>query len=67
MNDWTTIFVTEQLYRAEIVKSLLCDNGIEAVIMNHKDSSFKIGTIEVMVSVNERDKATELIKSINCE
>lgn len=67
MNDWTTIFVTEQLYRAEIVKSLLCDNGIEAVIMNHKDSSFKIGTIEVMVSANERDKATELIKSINCE
>lgn len=67
MNDWTTIFVTEQLYRAEIIKSLLCDNGIEAVIMNHKDSSFKIGTIEVMVSANERDKATELIKSINCE
>ena len=41
MNDWVVIFETGQLYRAELVKSLLNDNNVEAVILNQKDSSFK--------------------------
>ena len=45
MNDWVVIFETGQLYRAELVKSLLNDNNVEAVILNQKDSSFKIGAI----------------------
>ena len=48
MNDWVVIFETGQLYRAELVKSLLNDNNVEAVILNQKDSSFKIGAIEGM-------------------
>jgi hypothetical protein len=44
MNDWVVIFETGQLYRAELVKSLLNDNNVEAVILNQKDSSFKIGS-----------------------
>ena len=35
MNDWVVIFETGQLYRAELVKSLLNDNNVEAVILNH--------------------------------
>ena len=30
MNDWVVIFETGQLYRAELVKSLLNDNNVEA-------------------------------------
>ena len=54
MNDWVVIFETGQLYRAELVKSLLNDNNVEAVILNQKDSSFKIGAIEVMVKKSDR-------------
>ena len=39
MNDWVVIFETGQLYRAELVKSLLNDNNVEAVILNQKDWS----------------------------
>ena len=64
MNDWVVIFETGQLYRAELVKSLL---NVEAVILNQKDSSFKIGAIEVMVKKEDKGKAAAIIKSVNCE
>ena len=66
MNDWVVIFETGQLYRAELVKSLLNDNNVEAVILNQKDS-FKIGAIEVMVKKEDKGKAAAIIKSVNCE
>lgn len=67
MNEWIAIFETDQSYRAEIIKDLLSQNGIEAVILNQKDSSFTIGTIEIMVKEEDRPKATEILKSIACE
>lgn len=67
MNDWVVIFETDQLYQAELVKSLLYDNSVEAVILNQKDSSFKIGAIEVMVKEKDKEKAAAIIKSVNCE
>lgn len=66
-DDWTEIFVTDQLFRAELIKGILCDNGVEAVIMNHKDSSFQLGSIQVMVNQENQEKAIAIIKSINCE
>ncbi len=68
MNNWISIFETDQLYKAELVKSVLCDNGVEAVILNQKDSSYNtFGTIQVMVSRDHKDQAEEIIKSIHCE
>lgn len=67
MNDWITIFETNQLYQAEMVKDILGDKNIEAVILNQKDSSFKIGIIEVMVRNEDKEKAAEIVKSIDCE
>ena len=68
MNDWVVIFETGLVsYRAELVKSLLNDNNVEAVILNQKDSSFKIGAIEVMVKKEDKGKAAAIIKSVNCE
>lgn len=66
MNNWTSIFETDQLYKAELVKEVLCDNGVEAVILNQKDSSYNaFGTIQVMVSRDHKDQAEEIIKSIS--
>ena len=68
MNNWISIFETDQLYKAELVKSVLYDNGVEAVILNQKDSSYNtFGTIQVMVSRDHKDQAEEIIKSIHCE
>lgn len=68
MNNWVSIYETDQLYKAELVKGVLCDNGVEAVILNQKDSSYNtFGTIQVMVSRDHKDQAEEIIKSIHCE
>lgn len=68
MSNWISIFETDQLYKAELVKGVLCDNGVEAVILNQKDSSYNtFGTIQVMVSRDHKDQAGEIIKSIHCE
>lgn len=66
MNNWISVFETDQLYKAELVKEVLCDNGVEAVILNQKDSSYNaFGTIQVMVSGDHKDQAEEIIKSIS--
>lgn len=68
MNDWIAIFETDQLYQAEMIKGMLSDGGIEAVILNQKDSSYQIfGTIKVMVPEELQEIAREIIKSASCE
>lgn len=68
MDNWISVFETDQLYRAELVKDILCDNDIDAVILNQKDSSYNtFGEIKVMVSQEDQEQAEEIIKSIHCE
>lgn len=67
MNDWCTLFETSLLYQAQIVKDMLETNGVEAVILNQQDSSYKFGTIKVMVKADDENKAIEILKSTHCE
>ena len=39
MSQWQTIFKTKQAYQAEIVKSMLIDRDIPAVVVNKQDSA----------------------------
>lgn len=67
-DKWITIYETDQLYQAEIIKGVLCDNGVEAFVLNQKDSSYiMIGTIKVMINEKDREKAAAIIKSANGE
>ncbi|MDO9512615.1 MAG: DUF2007 domain-containing protein [Bacteroidales bacterium] len=50
-----------KMYEAELIKGLLLENGIEAVLMNKRDSEFLIGDVEVLVPVESMQKALELI------
>jgi len=68
MDNWTSVFETDQLYKAELVKDILCNNDIDAVILNQKDSSYNtFGEIYVMVSEEEKGKAEEILKTVRCE
>lgn len=67
MDDWTSVYETDQMYRAELVKDLLNNEDVDAVIFNQKDSSYLFGSIRVMVKPADREKAAEIVKSINCE
>ncbi len=68
MDNWTSVFETNQLYKAELIKDILCDNDIDAVILNQKDSSYNsFGEIYVMVNKEEKEKAEGIIKTVHCE
>lgn len=63
--DWKLVFLTGQLYKAEIAKEIMENNGINAVIINQQDSAFlDIGNVEVYVNENDVDQANELLKEL---
>lgn len=66
-DNWEIVYSTNQLYDAEILKSILEDNGIECVIMNKQDSVYKFGEIEICVSTDNTFKAKHLIQEFKGE
>lgn len=63
-DNWQTIFSTNQLYMAEMVKDILLDNDIEAILLNQQDSLYLFGDIEVKVRPDDVIKAKFLIKEV---
>jgi len=64
MSNWRKIFESSTPIRAEIVKGVLEENGITAVIVNKKDPVYKIhGNIEVMVLAEEAQRALNIVEN----
>ena len=62
---WTKIFGTGDEYLATIAKDLLANSGIEAVVINRKDSSYVMwGESEVYVCDENKAEATEILNQI---
>ncbi len=62
---WKQVFLSGQMYKAEIAKSLLENNGINSVILNQVDSVYKIfGNIELYVMEEDEQKALEILKEL---
>ena len=63
MENWVSVFTTTRELEAEIVKDLLDEERIPAVILNQKDSSYQtFGDISVMVSRDDQEEAKKVIK-----
>lgn len=63
--DWKQVFLSGEMYRAEMAKELLENNGIKAVVLNQKDSSYtSFGNIEVYVNKKDEEKANEILKNL---
>lgn len=62
--DWALVFSTDLLYQAEMVKDILADNGMEAVVVNKQDSFYRFGDIEVYTRPDDVIRAKFLIKEI---
>lgn len=64
-NDWVKVYKTTDLYRAEMAKQILEGEGIEAVVMNQKDSTYLIfGEIELFVKSENESSAMQLLKDL---
>jgi hypothetical protein len=64
VENWTKIHETSDLQYAELLKSVLLNEDIEAVTMNQKDSSNIIfGTVSLYVPNDMVEKAKAIIES----
>lgn len=63
-SDFTQIFRTNSPLQAEIVLQMLRENGIDAITMNKRDSSYQaFGVIEIYCPANEVITALHLINT----
>ncbi len=58
---WECLFGSRYLYKAEILKSLLEESDITAVIINKQDSAYLFGDIEVFVKIDDILKAQRIL------
>jgi hypothetical protein len=63
-HNWVVLKSNCQAFELEMVKGLLLENRIDAVIMNKKDSSYQMfGESELMIKEEDLHKANELLNS----
>jgi hypothetical protein len=60
--NWQLIFSTNQLYQAEMVKSILEESNIEVILLNKQDSLYLIGDIDLLVHPDQVIPALNKIK-----
>ena len=65
-NNWITLKSSKNCFRIEIIKGLLLQNDINAVIINQQDSSYKLfGESKIMIKEQDLKKATALLNIYN--
>ncbi|MDZ4204847.1 MAG: DUF2007 domain-containing protein [Bacteroidales bacterium] len=61
--QWILVFSSGDLFKAELLKGLLSEHGIESVVVNKKDSAYLIGDVELFVTVENAFEANQIIKA----
>ena len=62
MNDWQKVFSNDQSHKAQVVKSILEQSGLNPVLMSKKDSSYNnFGLYEIYVSPDYVIQALKII------
>ena len=62
--DWVKVFSTSDVFKANLVKDLLDNNDIPAVVLNKKETlTVIIGEAEVYVKREDTVKAINLLKT----
>jgi hypothetical protein len=62
MPEWQKVFQDDQLYKAEMVKSILDSHKLNPVLINKRDSSYNaFGFFEVLVPPDHVIKALKVI------
>lgn len=64
MENWIKVFEDGLQIRAEIVKGVLVENEIQAVVLNKKDTAYQMfGNYQVLVKRDDAIQATKLIQN----
>lgn len=60
-SNWVNVYSTNLEYKAEIMKALLEEEDIQAILINKKDSAYLFGDIELYVHSDNVIKANRII------
>lgn len=58
---WVICYQADEEYMAELIVNLLKNHGLHPVLMDHRDSEFRVGNVEVYISPEEEKKALDII------
>ena len=62
MQGWFKLYSTKNYLEANIIKGMLEENNIQAIILNMQDSSYLVfGDIEIYVPLHLKDVAGHLL------
>jgi hypothetical protein len=60
--NWIKIFTSTNFYRSEIIKQVLCEHQIDAVLLNKQASSHRdFGDVEVYIHQQDFSHAIEVM------
>lgn len=65
MNNWSKVFSSNNIFRAELAKNELLSHEIQAVVLNKKDSNYLLGYCEVYVPNEHLNIANVIIDLFN--
>ncbi|MXV49797.1 hypothetical protein GS399_02360 [Pedobacter sp. HMF7647] len=60
-NDWIKIYTSHDFYKSELIRQLLADHEMEAVLMNKQGFPYRHGEVEVYIHQENFHQAIELI------
>ena len=63
MKDWVKIYTSNDFFKSELVRQVLVDHEIEAILLNKQGYPYNIGEVEVHIHQSEFQKALEIIIS----
>jgi type III secretory pathway lipoprotein EscJ len=61
-SNWQRVYTSDLQYRAEIVKAVLAEHNIPAVLIDKKDSAYHFGNIELYVAPEQVLTAIKIIE-----
>lgn len=62
MDNWQPVFKDSQEHRTLIIKDVLENNGLQAIIVNKKISAYGFGNFELLVPPDHVIRALKIIK-----
>ncbi|GAA4434394.1 hypothetical protein GCM10023091_09240 [Ravibacter arvi] len=63
LENWVKILISDANPKAEISRMVLENNGIQAVIINKKDSSYLLGVFELYVPLEQEIIARQILEN----
>lgn len=58
---WIKIYTSSDFFKSELVRQVLFDNEIEAIIMNKQGFPYRLGEVEVYIHEDNFQMALEII------